>query len=291
MADLGYKSWIGDEEYVNFDPRSPDASSAEEREAARIFWDSIQLQTCKETGGDVVKRRRPKKKKPVITDPSEEEETAEEKEKRRRNQICKELLHHTVPDWVLDAMVPQLEKIYEETKLAKRNLRKEKKEKAKIEPEEGFFPTEQRRPNIGICQVCPVIGPKTSFPILTFDNMGRPNGKNIEGKSENSPNPSKTGGRPIGSGAKYRSVGKCETDAKSGNKAKTVKSPVDAGYHWWREPKLVAPEEMDYDNEGDGARMEGKTEKDQIITLPPCMTRDFYGKPTCDNIKERRQDY
>ena len=54
-----------------------------------------------------------------------------------------------MPDWVLDAMVPQLEKIYEETKLAKRNLRKEKKEKAKIEPEEGFFPTEQRRPNIG----------------------------------------------------------------------------------------------------------------------------------------------
>ena len=60
-------------------------------------------------------------------------------------------------------MVPQLEKIYEETKLAKKNLRKEQKEKAKLEPQEGFFPTEHKRPNIGM--IMSIVGVPEHFSL------------------------------------------------------------------------------------------------------------------------------
>jgi len=276
MADLGYKSWIENEDYVDFDPRSPNASSAEEREAARRFWDSIQLSTLKETAGADVNKRVKHRKKPIegVEEPEEAKETAEEKERKKREKMCMELLHHKVPDWVLQTMVPQLEKIYEETKSAKRNLKREKREKAKLEPEEGFFPTEQRRPNIGICQVCPVIGPKKSYPTLTFDNLGRPNGKNeLQPKSKESRIQSKTSRRK---------------EPTSGN---GTELDDDVNAHWWREKRPLPPEKKDYDHEGIGAKRDFTKEGVEIVNLPPSLTRNFDGEFTCDNIKERRKDY
>ena len=38
------------QDYVDFDPLSAEASSPEEREAAKRFWDSIQLYTHRERG-------------------------------------------------------------------------------------------------------------------------------------------------------------------------------------------------------------------------------------------------
>ena len=90
----------------------------------------------------------------------------------------------------------------------------------------------------GICQVCPVIGPKKSYPTLTFDNLGRPNGKNeLQPKSKESRIQSKTSRRK---------------EPTSGN---GTELDDDVNAHWWREKRPLPPEKKDYDHEGNTLRI------------------------------------
>ena len=87
--------------------------------------------------------------------------------------------------------------------------------------------------------MCPVIGPKKSFPILTFDNLGRPNGKNelpVKSKEVCKRHVNWRKG-----GNKIYETENCGKDVKSGN---------DEDQHWWQERRPLAPEKKDYDHEG-----------------------------------------
>jgi len=310
---------------------SAEASSPEEREAAKRFWDSIQLYTHRERGQNAEKRPTGRKKeKKQSKSRNQDDETEEDKQSR---EIQKQLFHRPVPHWVMATMKPQLEKIFAETKLAKMKLKKEKREKDRTQPEPGFLPTEMRRKNIGICQVCPIIGPKSAFPILTFDNLGRPNGRNLTDKLPKAvPSPYKSqksigavqtdlnsdgsvksdaqsGGANVKSNVKTGNnakmgAGKAGNDVRNGAAKYTngggseevkgsaeIGSEKTEGFHWWTEQPITAPEDEEYDHEGIGARMEDLAEIHHIEKLGHCLTRTADGKFTCDNIKERRKDY
>ena len=72
------------------------------------------------------------------------------------------------------------------------------------------------------------------MPILTFDNLGRPAGKNLI----DPPPPPKSGDRK---NVAYHD----DDDDETGSGADEFRRRL----RWWQTPKPLAPEEMEYDNE------------------------------------------